>query len=155
MSVVLSAQAAARRSALLGYACAFSAAVSYGAGNVLARHSVTDLAPPLVGATIALFWGTLGFSLIGLRGLGEGRLSFRHGAFYFVLAGLCSALGVTSLFFALERAAVVTVVPVSSTNPLFALFFAALLLRDVERLTWRVVAGAALVVSGVIVLSLT
>jgi drug/metabolite transporter (DMT)-like permease len=148
------AETTARRRTLLGYACALTAAMSYGAGNVLTRHSVTEVGEPLVGTTLALFWGTLGFSLLLLRGGRERPVDFRRGALHFAVAGFFSTIGVASLFFALERAAVVVVVPVSSTNPLFTLLFAAVLLRDVERLTLRLVAGALLVVAGVIVLSL-
>ena len=52
----------ARRTVAIGYSFALSASVAYGASQVLTRHTVTDLAPPLAGAAVALFWGTLAFS---------------------------------------------------------------------------------------------
>jgi drug/metabolite transporter (DMT)-like permease len=142
-----------RRRELMGYGFALGAAFAYGAAQVLTRHSVRDLAPPLLGTTIALFWGTLGFLLISARSVGEPRLDLRRGSLHFAAAGLFSAMGVMLMFLALERAQVVLVAPVISTNPLFTLLLAAIFLRDIERLTVQVVVGAALVVAGVIVLT--
>jgi drug/metabolite transporter (DMT)-like permease len=146
-------EAQARQRVLLGICFGFGAALAYGSSQVLARHTVSELAAPLVGSSLALFWGTLGFFLLTFRGLRGPNANFRLGAFYFGLAGIFSSMGVTGLFLALERAQVVIVSPVVSTNPLFTLVLAAIFLRDVERLTLRVIVGAMLVVGGVVVLS--
>lgn len=145
--------AASRRHALEGVAFAMIAALSYGSSQVIARHAVTDLAPPLVGAFIALFWGTLGFALISARNLGPRPVNLRRGALYFVGAGVFSSMGVLLMFTALSKGKVVILSPVLATNPLFTLLFAAVFLRGVEQITRRHVLGTALVVAGVIVLS--
>jgi uncharacterized membrane protein len=106
-----------------------------------------------VGSLIALFWGTLGFSLMAARGLRSPAGNFRRGAVFFAAAGIFSAVGVVLMFQALSRGQVVVVSPVLATNPLFTLVLAAIFLRDVERITWRIVVGAILVVVGVTVLS--
>jgi drug/metabolite transporter (DMT)-like permease len=129
------------------------AALSYGGSQVLTRQAVSNLAPPLVGTFIALFWGTLGFALIAVRNLGPRPVRFRRGAAFFIGAGICSSLGVTLMFQALSRGEVVVLSPVLATNPLFTLGFAAVLLRGVERITMRHVLGTAFVVTGVVVLS--
>jgi drug/metabolite transporter (DMT)-like permease len=141
------------RRTVLGLLFAFGAAISYGSSQVLTRHSVSDLAPPLVGTLLALIWGTTGFFLITLRSLAERPGDLRRGAVYFVGAGLFSAAGVMFMFQALSRGEVVIVSPVLATNSLFTLVLAAMLLRGVERITARVVLGAALVVAGVVVLT--
>lgn len=146
------ARQAAGRTRALGYVFAVTAAAAYGAGNVLTRQNV-DTAVPLVGSLIALAAGTLSFLAVSLGRLGAGGRDVRKGVGLFALAGVFSTMGVLALFLALERAPVVLVTPVSSTNPLFTLLFAALLLRDVERLTPGLFAGAALVVAGVVVLT--
>jgi drug/metabolite transporter (DMT)-like permease len=151
--VIDSAEAEARRRVALGIAFGFGAALAYGISTVLARHTVSGLATPLVGAALALTWGTLGFLLMTFRNLREPAANFWRGAFYFAAGGIFSALGVTGLFLALERAQVVIVSPVSSTNPLFTLILAAIFLREVEQLNLRVVIGSLLVVGGVIVLT--
>lgn len=129
------------------------AALSYGSSQVIARHAVTNLAPPLVGAFIALFWGTLGFALLSARNLGPRPTNLRRGALYFVGAGVFSSMGVVLMFTALSRGKVVILSPVLATNPLFTLVFAAVFLQGVEQITSRAVVGTALVVAGVIVLS--
>ncbi len=152
-SALSSAPAAARRRTLEGVAFAMVAALSYGSSQVLVRHAVTDLAPPLVGGFIALFWGTLGFFAISVRNLGPRPANFRRGALYFIGAGAFSSMGVVLMFTALSKGTVVILSPVLATNPLFTLLFAAFLLRGVERITRRHVLGTAFVVAGVIVLS--
>lgn len=142
-----------RRQTLEGVAFAMIAALSYGSSQVIARHAVTDLAPPLVGTFLALFWGTLGFAALSARNLGPRSPSWRRGALYFSGAGVFSSMGVTLMFTALSRGEVVILSPILATNPLFTLLFAAVFLRGVERITRRHVLGTALVVAGVIVLS--
>ena len=136
-----------------GYVFAFGAAMSYAASQVLARHGVTDFHAPLVGTTIALAFGTLGFIAIAMRDFGTRVLDFRRGALFFIAAGCFSSMGVASIFSAVERADVVVVSPISSTYPLFTIAFAALLLGDLERLSPRIILGAALVVTGVVIIS--
>jgi drug/metabolite transporter, DME family len=138
---------------VLGVLFGFGAAIAYGSSQVLTRHSVSDLAPPLVGSMIALAWGTSGFFLLTVRNLGEGIRDLRRGALLFAGAGIFSSMGVMLMFQALSRGEVVVVSPVLATNSLFTLFLAALLLRDVERISFRVIFGSLLVVVGVVVLT--
>jgi drug/metabolite transporter, DME family len=142
-------------SALRGYVFAFSAAIAYAASQVLAREGVGDFDAPLVGTTIALAFGTLGFIVIAVRNASAPVRDFRRGAFFFGLAGIFSATGVAGMFLAVEQAEVVTVAPISSTHPLFTLLFAAILLRDLERITPRIAIGGVLVVAGVVLISVS
>jgi drug/metabolite transporter (DMT)-like permease len=151
--VAIATERSAARRTLAGVAFALAAAVAYGTSQVLARRGVAELAPPLVGAFLALAWGTLGLTALTARDL-RGAALHPRGLLLFAAAGVCSATGVLLMFQALKHGNVVFVSPLVSTNPLFTLFFAALLLRDIERVTRRSVAGAALVVLGVVVLGL-
>jgi DME family drug/metabolite transporter len=146
-------EASSRRTTLTGVAFALAAALSYGSSQVITRQSLGGLAPPLVGSVIALFWGTLGFAILSARNLGERGDHLWRGVAFFAMGGVFSAMGVLLMFFALGRGEVVVISPVLATNPLFTLFFAAILLRGVERITPRILVGALLVVSGVGVLS--
>ena len=136
-----------------GILFALAAASAYGTSQVITRQSVGGLATPLVGTLIALFWGTLGFTVLAAGDFRTRSPNFRRGAKFFALAGLFSAMGVVFLFQALSRGKVVIVSPIAATNSLFTMFFAMMMLRGVERITPRVVLGAALVVAGVVVLS--
>jgi drug/metabolite transporter (DMT)-like permease len=138
---------------MIGVAYALAAALSYGASQVLTRQGVSDLAPPLTGSFIALLWGTVGFSLLSARGLADRPPDFWRGAKFFAAGGIFSAAGVLLMFEALSRGQVVVVSPVLATNPLFTLFLATVMLRGLEQITLRVIAGTCLVVLGVVVLT--
>ena len=142
-------------SILRGYVLAISAAIAYAASAVVAREGVSEFDAPLVGTTIALAFATLGFIAIAMRNMSAPVRDFRRGALFFGLAGIFSATGVSGMFLAVERAEVVIVSPVSSTYPLFTLLFAAILLRGLERITWRLVAGGVLVFAGVVLISVS
>ena len=45
-------------------------------------------------------------------------------------------------------------IPISSTGPFFSLILAAIFLRDVEKVTLRIVISAAMIVGGVVLLTL-
>jgi drug/metabolite transporter, DME family len=141
------------RQTMLGFGFAFGAALSYSISQVLTRHSVSDLSTPLVGALLALWWGTLGFGLIAVRAHWSPAANFRRGALLFAGSGIFSALGIIFSFIAFQKGEVVLVSPVLATHSLTTLLFAAIFLRGLERITPRVVVGALLVVSGVVVLS--
>ena len=143
------------RRKLMGVIFAFSAAISYGTSQVITR-SATDETSPLVGAMIALAFGTLGFAILSARTLVRNRaapMDLRRGIPLVIGGGLFSASGVMLMFQALQRGEVITVSPVLATNPLFTLAFALVMLRGVERVTARIVLGAVLVVVGVVILS--
>ena len=138
-----------------GYVFAFSAAIAYAASQVIAREGVTELQAPLVGTTIALIFATVAFIPLALRSLATPVTDLRRGAWLFAAAGIFSATGVSSMFLAIERAEVVVVSPVSSTHPLFTLLLAAILLRDLERITIGIVVGGVLVFAGIVLITVS
>ena len=73
---------------------------------------------------------------------------------YFAGSGTLTAVALLSLFAALQVGRVAVVDPLAATAPLFTTVFAALLLRDLERVTRGVVVGAALIVVGAAVVVL-
>ena len=62
-------------------------------------------------------------------------------------------LGVLLVLVALSLGQVSVVTPCNGTAPLFVLALASLLLKDVERLTGRIVLGTVLIVLGVFLLT--
>ena len=73
---------------------------------------------------------------------------------YFLAAGVTISLGMVCIYYALDLGKVSVVIPISSTGPFFSLVFAALFLRDVERVTLRIVIAAAMIIGGVLLLTL-
>ena len=69
-------------------------------------------------------------------------------------AGVTISLGMTCIYYALDLGKVSVVIPISSTGPFFSLILAAIFLRDVEKVTLRIVISAAMIVGGVVLLTL-
>ena len=72
---------------------------------------------------------------------------------YFAAGGLLENSGVFLLLVALGMGAVSVVIPLAGTAPLFVLLLVYLVPSGAERLGWRVIAGAVLVVLGVFLLT--
>lgn len=133
------------------------AAVVFAAGNVVRRFGftispVTSLQAVTVGETAALVSMVAFAAATGRLGAdGAPRRAFG----YFALNGVTAAVGLLAVFVALRAGPVSIVDPVTATAPLVTTAVAALVLRDVERVTPRLAAGVVLVVGGVALLTAT
>jgi uncharacterized membrane protein len=76
----------------------------------------------------------------------------RRSLLYFVAGGIAENAGVLLLLVALGLGEVSVVIPLSATVPLFVLLLAFVFPSGVEKLSWRLVGGAVLVVVGVFLL---
>lgn len=129
-----------------------AAAVAFAAGNVARKFGLDAFAGISVLEAVAL--NEIGaMATLATYAVVSGRRDIfdapRRTYGYFAASGTVTAAALLSLFAALEIGRVVVVDPLAATAPLFTTVFAALFLRDLERVTTRVVAGAALVVFGV------
>ncbi|MBI2847107.1 MAG: EamA family transporter [Chloroflexi bacterium] len=137
------------RDASWGYAIALASAFSYGTSHILARVGVTQVAPPLVGASISLLAGTFLYWLVNIRSIKlELNSTNRRGVAFFALSGITSSMGLLFFFFALSKAPVIAVSPVANTYPLIALLLSSIFLQGIERITPKLALGAFLVVLG-------
>jgi len=134
----------------LGYLMATGAAASFAIRDVISRHVVSSLAPPLVTAAYALSMGACMLLSVTLRDVVR---SFRQvPASYIVLCGLAGVsqgIALASLFEALSRAPVTVVSPINAANPLVTLALSHLLLRRLESVNLLLAGGTLLSVSGV------
>jgi uncharacterized membrane protein len=73
---------------------------------------------------------------------------------WFIAAGVTVSLAMVCIYYALDLGKVSVVIPLSSTGPFFSLIFTALFLRDVERVTLRIVIAASMIIGGVLVITL-
>jgi drug/metabolite transporter (DMT)-like permease len=141
------------RKSLLGYMMALVAAASYGGTNVLAKELTEDYGSPLMITAFSLLFGiVLLWPLAGRDALAGLRASRGDRTFvmYAALSGLAAAAAVISLYYALQRADVVVVSPIVSSNPLVTLLLAKLFIARLENITRQVVLGAAVTVTGVL-----
>jgi drug/metabolite transporter (DMT)-like permease len=135
----------------IGIVLAFAGAAMLATRDNLVRSIAIDEAVPPVGAaTLSLLGGfcvLLAYLAFSWRRR-DLEHSVRHGGLAFVLPGLFMGAGTASLYAAFEHGPVTTVAPLSATGALWTVVFATILLRRGERVTRQLVAAAALVVAG-------
>ena len=139
----------------LGYFLAIGASAAFAGRDVISRHVLGDIAPPLVTAAFALAIGGVLLLMLTYRDVAHSlrRLPPKYVALC-GLAGLFQGLAIASLFHALARAPVTVVSPINATGPLITLALAYIFLRRLETITLRLVVGTLLSVAGVIVVVL-
>ena len=135
----------------LGYLLALGGAVAFASRDVISRHVVSGIAPPLVTAAFALtIGGCMLFAVIHRDVVNSIRHLPRKYVIICGLAGIIQGLAVASLFQALSRAPVTVVSPINASNPLITLLLAHLFLRRLESINLLLVVGTLLSVSGVV-----
>ena len=143
-----------RRNIIIGRVLATGAALAYGSSAVLIRVGVADMAPPLVGAALAMLSGTLVLALVGIGNPESSLRQKKRAVVFLLLAGVLGGFGVLSSFLALSMAPVVIVNPLQSINPLFTLLWAHLFLGQLEKITPRLVLGTLIVVIGITLITI-
>ena len=135
----------------LGYLLALGAAVSFASRDVISRHVVGSIAPPMVAAAFALIFGSVLLFLLTYRDVINSfrRLPGRYLAIC-CLSGVILGLAVASLFQALSRAPVTVVSPINASSPIITLLLAHIFLRRLEHISPLLVAGTFLSVGGVV-----
>lgn len=128
------------------------AALGFALRDNISRWGFRGFADPLLASTAAtttsllVMWGYAWLQ----RGTGRLRMN-GTGLVLLALAGLSEAAAYLTMWRALQLGAVSVVSPLVNSHALFAVVLAALFLRDLEQVTWRVVAATLLIVGGVAV----
>ena len=146
-----------RRSITMGLVFAMLAMLSFVTAGLLANHLVGRGASPVVVAFYEALFGlsfALGIKARSLprrrsRPLGSGWAPAGSALPWMLTAGVLFALATGSFYNALARIDFSVAAPVTGAVPLVSYLFVLIMLRGHERLTPRVVVGAALVVAGV------
>lgn len=134
----------------IGLVFAVLAMLSFVTGGLLANHLVDKGISPVVVAFYEALFGLAFVLSIRLRGLRSGlRPPVSSGLGWMLAAGVLFALATGSFYTALARIDYSVAAPIVGAVPLASYLFVLIALRGYERLTLRVVCGAALVVAGV------
>ena len=141
------------RTQVIGYLLAGAACLAYGASLILAKQVVQDT-PPLLGGALGMSFGLMVLTVVSAPDLRRDRGTRCRAWVWAALGGLAAGGGITFMFMAVSNAPVVVVAPILAMNPLTAILFSQIFIRGMERLTWRILIGAVLVVTGVIIISL-
>ncbi len=133
------------------------AAFFIGIEPVFVRIGLDAGTPILVGLAVMMSAALIGY--VGYRRLHSGVISVPARSpqtRWYVAAGATSAVGLLTYFAALEAAPVVIAIPIIQTAPLLVIVLSvAFLPRRLERVTWRLVAAAVIVVVGATLVSVS
>ena len=130
-------------------------AVAFGASSTLRKAGLGFVDIPLLAAAVTAGTAAVfSFTLVQIQGGKQTLKLTRRSAAWLFPAGIFNTAAMLSVFFALSHGKVVIVEPLVSSNPVTTLLLTSIFLRDVESLTLRVVIGAALTVTGTILVVL-
>jgi drug/metabolite transporter, DME family len=132
------------------------AACLFGVSVFLRKLGLTIINSPLLGAAVTSATSWCGFTIFMVAsGHIRGVSHVKKGSLvYFLIAGGLNCVTWLGLFKALSLGRVSIVSPIAGCFSLFSLLLSAAFLRDVERITVRIVLATILIVSGVVILSL-
>lgn len=136
-----------------------AAAVLFALSTNLRKIGLMKIEYPVVGAAItsAVSLATLlAFIAISrVRGTDGWAVELNSQSLkYFGFSGFISSVAFLFYFMALNSSYIVKIQPISGSNPLFALIFSYIFLRDVERVNSRTVLATLLIVSGIALITL-
>lgn len=128
-----------------------AAALLYGVDPVFTKIGLAEGTSPVVGVAVRTTAAAVGFlAYLSWRAVrNAGGLPSLTADRWLALAGAANTTYLLAYYAALSRAPVVVVAPVTSVSTLFVVVGAAALLQGTERVTWRLLLAASLVVAGV------
>ena len=132
------------------------AGAAYGFSHVLRKTGLNISPDPMMGV-VAQNAAAISFSLILTlvkKDKQGATWKNRSAWFYFGLSGIMSILGQLSMFYALNLGTVLVVSPLSTISPLFVIIMAALFMRKMEKVTFKIVIGAVLIVTATALLTI-
>jgi len=137
----------------LGLAIPFAAAFFYGIEPIFAKLGFAEDAAVLTGLTVKVVSAGIGLLvyLWWTRGIPDPRRIERRELPWLVLAGVANTLFLLGYYGALELEPVSLVVPLVQSSPLIVIALSVFLVSDdLERITWRLAAGALVAVAGAV-----
>lgn len=116
------------------------------------RHGFRRYDEPLLAGAAAAVASAVTMSVVSALAFRSGRISIsRHALGLLAASGLSEALAYITALRAFREGHVSIVSPLVSTHGLFAIALAAIFLRDLERVTWRLVVATVLIIVGSLV----
>jgi drug/metabolite transporter (DMT)-like permease len=125
------------------------AAFLTGMNHPIRRYVLTMANEPLFFSALMGLVSFAGFLIYLAASPSSQRLVWNRQALWpFLTTGLCETFSILGIITAISLGRVVIVVPIAASYPVWSLIFAALFLRDVEAINWKVIGGILSVVAG-------
>ena len=133
-----------------GILAAVGAMLSYGTVTALVKKIVTDIAEPIIAASLVFSFGTVMVAMLSLPRLRMElrQISFRR-SWQLVVGGSGMSLGILLFYNAASRAPITAIAPVVALAPIIAILFSQVIARRFELVDKRIWVGAGAVVAGV------
>jgi uncharacterized membrane protein len=128
------------------------AALGFGLRDNISRFGFREFHHPVLGAAAATVTSLLVIGAYAALAGGTRVRMTRAGFGYVALAGLAEGIAYLTMWQALSIGSVAVVSPLVNAQSIIAVGLAAIFLRDLERVTWRIALAAALIVAGVTVI---
>jgi drug/metabolite transporter (DMT)-like permease len=130
------------------------AALAFGISTTLRKSGLMVVQRPILAAAVTVGTGLLVLlATVQMQGGRRVLILRRHNASWLFAAAAVNTAAILSVFSALNVGQVVRVEPLIACNPLLSLLWAAILLREIERLSARIIIGAAVTVSGTVLVA--
>ena len=127
-------------------------AVGFALRDNIFRYGFRRYDEPILAAAAAAIASVAVMGLLGVQPIRAGRVRLtRQSLALLAASGLCEALAYITALRAFREGNVSIVSPLVSTHGLFAVVLAAIFLRDLERVTWRLAVATVLIVAGTLV----
>ena len=132
------------------------ASFCYGLTAIMRKLGMNITPEPLVGVVVQNTAALIFLVLLTPVQRPRLRVDYRDQRAWLIfgLSGLIAFVAHYCTFYALSLGLVVIVVPLVALNPFFALLMAVIFLRKEERVTWKILLGAFLIVGGTAILAL-
>jgi drug/metabolite transporter (DMT)-like permease len=128
----------------------------YGVAHALRKMGLNVTPSPLVGVMVQNIGAMVFIPILFLSIIGEENILSNNKSAWllFGLVGILQVLAQWCLFKALQIGKVVVVSPLSSLSTFFVLFLTAVFLHGLEKVTWRILFGAILILCATLILTL-
>jgi drug/metabolite transporter (DMT)-like permease len=132
------------------------AAALLGTAHVIRKFGLNITPNPVVGVTVQNTAALLFLPALAVTQYRKQQvvLNEMRAWVVFGLSGLTMVVSQYFLYSAINLGQVAIASPLVSISPLFGLILVAIFLRKLERITWKIVAGALLIVTGTVLLNL-
>jgi drug/metabolite transporter (DMT)-like permease len=125
--------------------------LTLGVSSIIRKYALDFYNAPVLGVAVAYTFSFLPYFLMLMLSTSTRKgLSLKRDFRFFWIAGIGQALSWILSFYALSYEEVSIITPLLSVEPLFVAFFAYLYLREVERISPKLVASIILTVLGVV-----
>jgi len=128
------------------------AALGFAVRDNVTRYGFREFADPVLAAAVSTATSvTIMWTYATLAARRELRFEW-PGLGLLMCAGAAEGFAYVTMWRAFARGSVAMVSPLTNSHSIFAVVLAALFLRDLERVTWRIAVATVLIVAGVMIL---